>query len=426
MKYYVESICQELDGGPNSDYIINEIWGRKVYEQDYQLQPNDVVIDIGANQGFFSVSCAHKGCRVYSVEPEPQNFGYLTLNTSRYETVTTFPFAISNQNSMIKMMLPSIENACDHGMVTTNEAYFNFIESNLNGTCSTLEVEGKTLNWLLDQIQDRWIDLLKIDCEGAELDVLMGLSIENASRIKRIVMETHPGYPRKDLFRRLEELGFVVERFAIVNEIYGIGELFASRMNIATRVGFADFSAERDSGTVVLDPALSFLPQNLNPKYTWKIDGASAYTPNQSGVISILKDDTCELDVELIIEDNTGFKASCRRYIPGVQNILSRVRQSCKSLSNGDVVTIDKDGVDFVIAAEKLPKDSRFRRMVIGIAQQERKDMKGRLFAKNKEYALAGRYCEIEIANVDVLNDLRIRVADECVESVKLAFWPKG
>lgn len=38
---------------------------------------------------------------------------------------------------------------------------------------------------------DSVIDLLKLDCEGAEYAILMGASTESLARVQRIVMEYH-------------------------------------------------------------------------------------------------------------------------------------------------------------------------------------------------------------------------------------------
>ena len=54
-------------------------------ERDYdvprmQIRPNDIVVDIGANQGVFTCYAAYHGARVYAFEPFPQSFETLQEN----------------------------------------------------------------------------------------------------------------------------------------------------------------------------------------------------------------------------------------------------------------------------------------------------------------------------------------------------------
>ena len=56
-------------------------------------------------------------------------------------------------------------------------------------------------------------DLLKIDCEGAEFEILLGLAPEVFARVARIVLEYHDhvtAHTHEELARVLEEHGFHV------------------------------------------------------------------------------------------------------------------------------------------------------------------------------------------------------------------------
>lgn len=70
-------------------------------------------------------------------------------------------------------------------------------------------VEMATLGHLLKQHQIAWVDLLKIDVEGAELDVLLGLDGETWPRVRQVVVETHNRDGRQTQIERLlTENGF--------------------------------------------------------------------------------------------------------------------------------------------------------------------------------------------------------------------------
>jgi cyclopropane fatty-acyl-phospholipid synthase-like methyltransferase len=53
----------------NTRIVFNEIWDEKIYENDFTIKEGMIVLDIGANQGFFSLYAASKGAHVISVEP---------------------------------------------------------------------------------------------------------------------------------------------------------------------------------------------------------------------------------------------------------------------------------------------------------------------------------------------------------------------
>ena len=61
------------------------------------------------------------------------------------------------------------------------------------------EVQAKveTLAEVLKRERVERIDLLKIDVEGAELDVLLGLDAETWPRVQQVVMETHNRHGRQ-------------------------------------------------------------------------------------------------------------------------------------------------------------------------------------------------------------------------------------
>ena len=72
-----------LRPGTSDRTIFNDIWLRKMYCQESALRPGDVVIDIGAHIGLFSLFAASCSARVFSFEPFPENFSLLKENIAR-------------------------------------------------------------------------------------------------------------------------------------------------------------------------------------------------------------------------------------------------------------------------------------------------------------------------------------------------------
>jgi len=69
-----------LRPGTSDRLIYNDIWLRNVYGKCEDLCEGDVVIDIGAHIGAFSILAGSHGAQVYSFEPFPRNFSHLQEN----------------------------------------------------------------------------------------------------------------------------------------------------------------------------------------------------------------------------------------------------------------------------------------------------------------------------------------------------------
>jgi hypothetical protein len=68
----------------NSHPMFSDIWYSHVYDvAGVPIRDGDVVIDIGANQGFFTDSAAFKGSRVLAFEPVPELCQRLRENVDR-------------------------------------------------------------------------------------------------------------------------------------------------------------------------------------------------------------------------------------------------------------------------------------------------------------------------------------------------------
>ena len=89
---------------------ILELWHEEVYTSDgfYQPADRDVIVDVGANVGLFTIWLAKRNphCRVLALEPFPENFVLLqaNLNEARVRSATPYRIAlgaIAGQGYMI-------------------------------------------------------------------------------------------------------------------------------------------------------------------------------------------------------------------------------------------------------------------------------------------------------------------------------------
>ena len=161
------------------------------YLVERELRPGDVVLDIGANIGYYTMMMAGivgDAGLVYAIEPEPRNYRLLGDNVrlnGMDGRVETFPLAASDRVGTARLFVSAYSNLNTlfpdsyDGMRTPGIADAA-IETPMTDLSSFLE--GK-----------RPVDLLRMDIEGAEVEVLGGLApaIETGLFSGRILFEVH-------------------------------------------------------------------------------------------------------------------------------------------------------------------------------------------------------------------------------------------
>lgn len=124
------------------------------------LQPKMVVVDAGANIGYYTVLAAKKGCLVYAFEPNKYNYELLVKNIKLNKVeklVKAFNLAVGDQNKKVKLYL-SKENLGDHSIFESKNRRY----------------EDATMVKLDDQLANTKIDFIKSDTQGAEEMVFTG------------------------------------------------------------------------------------------------------------------------------------------------------------------------------------------------------------------------------------------------------------
>ncbi|MDY6874562.1 MAG: FkbM family methyltransferase, partial [Chloroflexota bacterium] len=184
------------------------------------------VVDIGAGVGDFAILAAYDGpdVRVYAYEPFPESYQLLirNLTLNAISNVTAFQQAVWREAGTLALDLSGGE-PLQIASRETGGAGDVFAE--------TVEVQALTLGDVLEGQGLARIDLLKLDCEGAEYPILLASPPEVLVRVDRIVMEYHDLDKERNHFRLtafLEAAGFRVNwRRNIVHD--DIGYLFADR-----------------------------------------------------------------------------------------------------------------------------------------------------------------------------------------------------
>ena len=146
------------DGSEVGDFhkksINYEIFENRIYERIFEVEPNDVVLDIGSSVGPFVYSILSKNPKhVFCIEPSEKEFPTLVKNTIGYP-VTHILKGISDRNSYV-----------DNKYLFGGEEF----------------MDGITFNKLCNLYNLEKIDFLKTDCEGGEYYIF---TFENIDFIK--------------------------------------------------------------------------------------------------------------------------------------------------------------------------------------------------------------------------------------------------
>lgn len=177
------------------------------FPKQFELEQGCQVLDIGGNFGAFALMASKKvgsGGIVHCYEPSPKSAARIIDHVSQngFGNIKIMQCAVGGVDGEIslymneKSALSTIKREVDGRMSTT----LNEIKVNQISICEVL----KAMNGR--------VALAKIDCEGAEYDIMDHIQPEDLSRIAMIVMETHrvPGRQRHEILSKLIENGFKI------------------------------------------------------------------------------------------------------------------------------------------------------------------------------------------------------------------------
>lgn len=187
-----------IASGPAKGMLIDVAGSRPTYvlgkaEPEIQsflaehIRPGDVVLDVGANVGFFTLMAAAltgPSGHVVAFEPSPKNATALRANlaANRLTTVQVVEAAVAAEEGQCTLHMnesnqeASLVNALGHESITVQTV--------------TVDSEMRRLGLAPN--------VIKIDVEGAEDDVIRGMRSTLEEARPTIVCEMHVGIPQLD------------------------------------------------------------------------------------------------------------------------------------------------------------------------------------------------------------------------------------
>ena len=190
-----------LDGTKETQSLFDDVLVNNGYGLSVSHMHNKEVIDVGANVGMFSIASAALGAHhVWAVEPVGVNHEKLTRNlthTQLSHKVTTFKLACTGVPQPPVVM--SVNE--HHG---SNSMYKPGEQSEIVNTITFEQLMSHTYSHDV---------IVKLDCEGAEFDIMLHTPDQVFDRIRCIHIEIHenlhPEHKHRQVIQdRLTQLGF--------------------------------------------------------------------------------------------------------------------------------------------------------------------------------------------------------------------------
>lgn len=149
---------------------------------------NGVIFDIGASRGKFleSTLLRFQPKQIVCFEPIPELYQFLQKKFNKLNQVILFNQALGSSPGNSKLQINKHDEASSL-LNIQNEGTTRFVNRDLSPV-KVIEVKVTTVDFIVNLLKIKVIDLLKIDVQGYELEVLKGAK-ENLNSIKIIKLE---------------------------------------------------------------------------------------------------------------------------------------------------------------------------------------------------------------------------------------------
>lgn len=144
---------------------------------------NAVILDIGANVGVFSIvaGAGYKG-QVHAFEPIQNNRQQLqrNLEINNLENVVLMPYAVGCRDGNTELVIEAGQSVSARAPRYRSDRHARRVNAQV-----------RSLGRVLQELDNKIIDLIKMDCEGCEHEILRSLSKEDVKKVRAMTFEIH-------------------------------------------------------------------------------------------------------------------------------------------------------------------------------------------------------------------------------------------
>lgn len=210
--------------GVNQYLDPSEPWMVEILRKLLSQKQGHVFVDIGANLGqtLMKVKSTNSTVKYVGFEPNPACVYYLQMliHENDFENTEIFPVGIGAKNGILRLNFFN-DSATDSSA--------SILENYREGSVIVKKLNVPVLEFDQAGIQDSKISFVKIDVEGAELEVLRGLMFKIKQDRPIILIEVLPVYSRdnelrwtrqKEIENVIEEADYAIFRIIKNNEVF--------------------------------------------------------------------------------------------------------------------------------------------------------------------------------------------------------------
>jgi FkbM family methyltransferase len=195
----IELVIGDAAGSIGATWVANETSLDEYGLARIDFHRGDIVIDIGAHVGIFAIYAArrHPDISILAFEPDPVNYSNLLANIAANGVANVIPhrLAITCDGRPFSLDTPPDNSAAAGGYHTRHDGH------------ARSTVDSITLDEIFERYAVGRSKLLKIDCEGAEYEILTSTSV--LDRVEWLSGEFHVN-------ESLKERGCTVDRLMAV------------------------------------------------------------------------------------------------------------------------------------------------------------------------------------------------------------------
>lgn len=163
-------------------------------------------LDIGAHYGYTAIALAERvgpTGRVFAFEPTLETAGKLsqTRSINRLEWLVVVPLGLTSTAGIHVLQVPMVRGMAEYGDPGDFQTQVCFVQ--FDEVWASLSKDAPR------------IDGVKIDVQGAEYEVVVGMKRYLAAYLPTLIVEFHAGVDRAQFTRLLESLGYASSGHAV-------------------------------------------------------------------------------------------------------------------------------------------------------------------------------------------------------------------
>lgn len=189
------------------------------------IKPEDIFVDVGANEGFFSVLMGSRLRKVYAVEPDKNNVKLLkdNIKLNNLQNVQILPIAAGEKSDKITIY------SCRSNRMWTSVSPPSKTLDIICGSVDKQEVPVEPLDKIIPDVPD----VVKIDAENYEKQVLLGMA-DWIGKTRIFIVETDS----MEIVRNFENAGYKAEKLQV--DSIALNDMYQKPQPIGTALGFSN------------------------------------------------------------------------------------------------------------------------------------------------------------------------------------------